>query len=83
MIDYDDPADQNYDPYWGGKETSHSASAACPDLSDHELEELGETYIKKMREEDLLRPTLVRPGEDGPETEMKSQADQPDGEASF
>jgi hypothetical protein len=72
MIDYNDPADPNYDPYWGGKETSHSASAACPDLSDHELEELGETYIKKMREEDLLRPTLVRPGEDGPETEMKS-----------
>jgi len=83
MIDYNDPADPNYDPYWGGKETSHSASAACPDLNDHELEELGETYIKTMREEDLLRPTLVRPGEDGPETEMKSQADQPDGEASF
>jgi len=67
MIDYNDPADPNYDPYWGGKETSHSAPAACPDLSDHELEELGETYIKKMREEDLLRPTLVRPEEDGPE----------------
>jgi hypothetical protein len=52
-------------------------------LSDHELEELGETYIKKMREEDLLHPTLVRPGEDGPEAGMKSQADRPDGEASF
>jgi hypothetical protein len=52
-------------------------------LSDHELEELGETYIKKMREEGLPRPTLVRPGEDRPEAEMKSQAGQPDGEASF
>jgi hypothetical protein len=83
MIDYNDPADPNYDPYWGGKETSHSASAACPDLNDHELEELGETYVKKMREDGMLRPTLVRPGEDGPEAEMKSQADQPDGEASF
>jgi hypothetical protein len=31
----------------------------------------------------LLRPTLVRPEEDGPEAEMRSQADQPDGEASF
>jgi hypothetical protein len=83
MIDYNDPADPNYDPYWVGKETSHRGPAACPDLSDHELEELGETYIKKMREEGLLRPTLVRPGKDGPEAEMKSQADQSDGEASF
>jgi hypothetical protein len=67
----------------GDKETSRDEPADCPDLSDHELEELGETYIKKMREEGLPRPTLVRPGEDGPEAEMKSQAGQPDGEASF
>ena len=83
MIDYNDPNDPNYDPYWGDKETSRDEPADCPDLSDHELEELGETYIKKMREEDLPRPTLVRPGEDRPEAEMKSQADQPDGEDSF
>jgi hypothetical protein len=66
MIDYNDPNDPNYDPYWGDRGTSHGAPAACSDLSDHELEEIAETYIKKMREEGLLRPTLVRPGEDGP-----------------
>jgi hypothetical protein len=83
MIDYNDPTDPNYDPYWGEKETSHSAPAACPDLSDHELEELGGTYIKKMREEGLLRPTLVRHRANRPKAEMRSQADHPDGEASF
>jgi hypothetical protein len=83
MIDNNNPTDPNYDPYWGEKETSHSAPAACPDLSDHELEELGESYIKKMREEGLLRPTLVRPRAIRPKAEKRSQADQPDGEASF
>ena len=83
MTDYNNPTDPNYDPYWGDKETNCSEPADCPDLSDHELEELGETYIKKICGEGLLRPTLVRPGEDRPEAEMKSQVDQRDGEASF
>ena len=34
-----------------------------PDLSDHELKELEETYIQEMRDEGLLRPTLIKPGE--------------------
>jgi hypothetical protein len=83
MIDYNDPNDPNYDPYWGDKETSRDESADCPELSDHELEELGDTYIKKMREEGLPRPTLPRPRANRPKAEMRSQADQPDGEASF
>jgi hypothetical protein len=63
MTDYNDPNDPNYDPYWGDKEISHSGLADCPDLSDHELEELEEAYTQELREEGLLRPTLVRPGE--------------------
>jgi hypothetical protein len=83
MIDYNDPNDPNYDSYWGDEETSHGAPADYPDLSDHELEELGETHIKKMREEGLLSTTLDRPGEDRPKAEMKSLVAQPDGVASF
>ena len=40
MIDYNDSNDPNYDPYWGDKETGHSESTDCPDLSGFELEEL-------------------------------------------
>jgi hypothetical protein len=83
MTDYNDHNDPNYDPYCGDKETSHSRPADCPALSDHELEELEETYIQELRQEGLLRPTLVRPGENKPQAEMKSQVNQPDGEASF
>jgi hypothetical protein len=48
-----------------------------------ELEELEEKYIREMREEGLLRPTLVKPGEQRPMAEMKSMADQPDNEVPF
>src|SRR5215813_11717017 len=37
-----------------------------------ELEELEEKYIREMREEGLLRPTLVKPGENRPEAEVTS-----------
>lgn len=74
MTDYNDPNDPNHDPYWRDEETSHSGPVDCPDLSDHELEELEETYIQEMREEGLLRPALVRPGEQkaGPESSKNS-----------
>jgi hypothetical protein len=80
MIDYKDPNDPNYDPYWGDKETGYSGPADCPDLSDLELEELEEEYIREMREEGLLRPTIVKPGEQKPETEIKSPVDRWDEE---
>src|SRR6266508_6700145 len=63
MIDYNDRNDPNYDPYWGDKETNYRRPVDCPDLSDFELQELEEAYIRQMREEGLLRPTLVKPGE--------------------
>ena len=34
---------------------------------DLELEELEDTYIQEMRDEGLLRPTLINPGENKPE----------------
>src|SRR5262249_8351723 len=83
MIDYNDPNDPNYDPYWGDKETGYSGSADCPDLSDLELEELEEKYIREMREEGLLRPTLVKPGETRSEAEVKSPDNQLDTELPF
>jgi hypothetical protein len=45
MIDYSNPSDPNFDPYWGGEETGLNAPADCPDLSDFELGELAGTYI--------------------------------------
>lgn len=83
MIDYNNPNDPNYDPYWGDKETICNESADRPDLSDFELEELEEKYIREMREEGLLRPTLVKPGERRPEAEIKSRVNQPDDDISF
>jgi hypothetical protein len=74
MIDYNDRDDPNYDPYWGDKEANHSGLADCPDLSDLELEELEEAYIREMREEGLLRPTLVKPGENKSEQDAPSPA---------
>jgi hypothetical protein len=67
MIDYNDPNDPNYDSYWGDKETSRDEPADCPDLSDHEFEELGETYVKSARRRglvlgaDLTPPTSLPP----------------------
>src|SRR5215510_14412193 len=56
MIDYNDPNDPNYDPFWRDKETGHNGPIDRHDLSGFELEELEETYIQEMREEGLLRP---------------------------
>jgi hypothetical protein len=85
MIGYNDSIDPNYDPYWGDKETSCSGPAACPGLSDFDLEELEETYIKEMREAGLLRPTLVRREEQKaePESSKKSVHADENGEISF
>jgi hypothetical protein len=66
MINYNNPNDPNYDPYLGDEETICNESADCPDLSDFELEELAAKYIREMREEGLLPPTLVKPGEHMP-----------------
>src|SRR6266511_5067628 len=74
MIDYNDRDDPNYDPYWGDKEANHSEPADCPDLSDFEIEELEEAYVREMREEGLLRPTLVKPAENKSEQAAPSRA---------
>jgi hypothetical protein len=74
MVDYNDRDDPNYDPYWGDKETNHSEPADCPELSDFELEELEEAYIREMRDEGLLRPTLFKPGENKSEQDAPSLA---------
>ena len=56
MIDYNDPNDPNYDPYWGDKETTFNGAADCPDLSDHELEEVEDSDVQGTLEEGLPRP---------------------------
>jgi len=48
-----------------------------------ELEELEETHIREMREEGLLRPVLIKPGESESEAEKESPLDQPAGEFPF
>jgi hypothetical protein len=48
-----------------------------------ELEELEEGYIREMREEGLLRPVLIKPGESESETENESPLDQSAGEIPF
>ena len=45
MIDYSNPSDPNFDPYWRGEEADFDGAADCPDLSDFELGELEETYV--------------------------------------
>ena len=44
---------------------------------DLELEELEERQIREMREEGLLRPVLIKPGEIESEAENESKPDQP------
>lgn len=61
MIDYSDPNDPNYDPYWEDEETGYSEPADCPDLSEIEIEELAAEYIREMRKDGLLRPVLIKP----------------------
>jgi hypothetical protein len=41
-----------------------------------ELEELEERHIREMREEGLLRPVLIKPGESESEAENESPLDQ-------
>ena len=83
MIDYNDPNDPNYDPYWGDKETGHNGPPDGPDLSGFELDELEEKHVREMREEGLLRPTPIRPAESESVAEKESPLDQPAGEGPF
>jgi hypothetical protein len=48
-----------------------------------ELEELEESHIREMREEGLLRPVLIKPGERESEGEKESPLDQPMGGIPF
>src|SRR5262249_45382133 len=50
---------------------------------DLELEKLEERHIREMREESLLRPALIKPGETDSEAEKESPLDQPAGEIHF
>ena len=50
---------------------------------DLELEELEERQIQEMREEGLLRPVLIKPGESESESEKESPLDHPAGEIPF
>jgi hypothetical protein len=50
---------------------------------DLELEELEERHIRKMREEGLLHPVLIKPGESNPEAEKESSLNQPEIEIPF
>jgi hypothetical protein len=50
---------------------------------DLELEELEERHIQEMREEGLLRPVLIKPGESDPESEKESPLNQPEIEIPF
>jgi hypothetical protein len=50
---------------------------------DLELEELEERQIQEMREEGLLRPVHIKPGESESETEKDSPLDQPAHEIPF
>ena len=47
---------------------------------DLDLDELEEKHIREMREEGLLRPTQIKPGESESEAEKESPLDQPAGE---
>jgi hypothetical protein len=50
---------------------------------DLELEELEERHIQEMREEGLLRPVLIKPGESESESEKESPLDHLAGEIPF
>jgi hypothetical protein len=66
MINYNDPNDPNYDPYWPSRANEENAGGGQFDplpMDDLEFEEMEEQLIREMREEGLLRPTLVKPGE--------------------
>jgi len=48
-----------------------------------ELEELEERHVREMREEGLLRPVLIKPGESESEAENESPLDQAEIELPF
>src|SRR6266542_3638380 len=48
-----------------------------------EIEELEERHIREMREEGLLLPVLIKPGENKSEAENESPLDQPEIEIPF
>ena len=48
-----------------------------------ELEELEERQIREIREEGLLRPVLIKPGESESEAEKESPLNQPEAEVPF
>jgi hypothetical protein len=48
-----------------------------------ELDELEERHVRQMREEGLLRPVLIKPGESESDAEEESPLDQPAGEIPF
>jgi hypothetical protein len=48
-----------------------------------ELDELEERHVREMREEGLLRPVLIKPGESESDAEEGSPPDQPAGEIPF
>ncbi len=48
-----------------------------------ELDELEERHVREMREEGLLRPVLIKPGESESDAEEGSPLDQPSGEIPF
>ena len=48
-----------------------------------ELEKLEESHIREMREEGLLRPVLIKPGERESDGEKESPLDQPVGGIPF
>jgi hypothetical protein len=47
------------------------------------MDEFEERPIQQMREEDLLRPTHIKPVESEPEAEKKSPVDRPEDETPF
>jgi hypothetical protein len=50
---------------------------------DLELEEIEDRHIREMREEGLLRPVLIKPGENRSVAEKESPIDQPEVEFPF
>jgi len=48
-----------------------------------EIEEIEDRHIWEMREEGLLRPVLIKPGESRSESEKESTIDQPEVELPF
>ncbi|HEU0176650.1 MAG TPA: hypothetical protein VFV58_20475 [Blastocatellia bacterium] len=48
-----------------------------------ELEDLEEKHLREIREEGLLRPVLIKPGDSESEAEKESPLDQPAGEFPF